>query len=61
MKVDLAITEAITTRLRDATDQTDEFQRRFRELITLALEGNYRDADIRRVLDLVAVEPEDEA
>lgn len=61
MKVDPAINEAIDACLTQADDQTADFQRRFRELIIRVLEGNNREADTRRVVDLVQVDPEDEA
>lgn len=60
MKVDPAIDEAIDACLNDADYQTDDFKRRFRALIVLALDGNTKDSDTRRVMELVSVEAEDE-
>lgn len=36
-------------------DQSETFQRRFRNLVELMLSGNYQDADVRRVMELLSV------
>jgi len=36
-------------------DQSEAFQRRFRNLVELMLSGNYQDADVRRVMELLSV------
>ena len=60
MAVDAAITEALDTELANRSDQTDDFQRRFRTLIELVLTGNYQDADVRRVMEMLKVKIEAE-
>ncbi len=60
MAVDAAITEALDGELATRVDQTDEFKRRFRTLIELVLTGNYQDADVRRVMELLKVKIEAE-
>lgn len=61
MAIDLAVKEALDTTLAEATDQSDDFKKRFRRLITLVLTGNYEDSDVRHVMDSVhvVVQPED--
>jgi endonuclease III len=58
--VDAAITEALDAELANRSDQTDDFQRRFRTLIELVLTGNYQDADVRRVMEMLKVKIEAE-
>jgi endonuclease III len=36
-------------------DQSDTFKRRFRNLVELVLAGNFQDADVRRVMELLSV------
>lgn len=60
MAVDAAITEALDAELANRPDLTDEFKRRFRTLIELVLTGNYQDADVRRVMELLKVKVEAE-
>lgn len=60
MAVDAAITEALDAELANRSDQTDDFQRRFRTLIELVLTGNYQDADVRRVMEMLKVKIEAE-
>jgi endonuclease III len=60
MAVDAAITEALDAELANLSDQTDDFQRRFRTLIELVLTGNYQDADVRRVMEMLKVKIEAE-
>ena len=36
-------------------DQSESFQRRYRKLVELVLSGNYQDADVRRVMELLSV------
>ncbi len=60
MAVDAAITEALDAELANRSDQTDDFQRRFRTLIELVLTGNYQDADVRRVMEKLKVKIEAE-
>ena len=60
MAVDAAITEALDAELANRPDQSDEFKRRFRTLIELVLTGNYQDADVRRVMELLKIKIEAE-
>lgn len=55
MELDPAISEAIDTVLAAQPDQSETFKRRFRNLVELILTGNYQDADVRRVMDLLSV------
>lgn len=38
--------------------QSEQFQRRFRQLVENALIANHDDADVRRVLELISVDLE---
>lgn len=58
--MDAAITEALEAELAAHSDQTEEFKRRFRTLVELVLTGNYQDADVRRVMELLKVKVEAE-
>jgi endonuclease III len=60
MAVDAAIIEALDAELANRTDQSNEFKRRFRTLIELVLAGNYQDADVSRVMQLLKVKIEAE-
>ncbi len=55
MALDPALQEALDSTLSDATDQDDDFRKRFRRLIELVLIGNYEDSDVRTVMDTVHV------
>lgn len=55
MELDPAISEAMDAVLAEHPDQSETFQRRFRNLIELTLTGNYQDADVRRVMELLSV------
>lgn len=55
MNLDPAISEAMDNVLEGHSDQSETFQRRFRNLVELALSGNYQDADVRRVMELLSV------
>lgn len=49
------LAQALDEVLRNATDQTDEFKRRFRQLIENTSTGNMLDSDIAEVIRLAAV------
>lgn len=51
--------QAIATSI-EPLDQSVEFKRRFRRLIENVLDAPVSDADVREVLDLYAVEVEEE-
>ncbi|RWO22199.1 hypothetical protein [Mesorhizobium sp.] len=55
MAIDAAVKEALDATLAEATDQPEDFKRRFRRLITLVLNGNYEDSDVRNVMDSIHV------
>ncbi len=55
MEVDPAISEAMEAVLAGHPDQSEAFQRRYRNLVELVLSGNYQDADVRRVMELLSV------
>jgi hypothetical protein len=55
VEVDPAISEAMDTVLAGHPDQSESFQRRYRNLVELVLSGNYQDADVRRVMELLSV------
>ena len=55
MELDPAISEAMDAVLAGHPDQSDMFQRRFRNLVELVLTGNFQDADVRRVMELLSV------
>ena len=58
MELDPAISEAIDNVLAAQPDQSENFKHRFRNLVELALTGNYQNPDIRRVMELLSVNPE---
>lgn len=49
------LAQALDEVLGGATDQTDEFKRRFRQLIENTATGNMLDSDIAEVIRLAAV------
>lgn len=55
MNVDPAITQAVESALAEASGQTEEFGKKFRNLVKLVLEANYQDSDVRRVMDAINV------
>jgi endonuclease III len=56
MNIDPAITEALEATLAEASDQSGEFKKRFRTLVSLILTSNYKDADVRRVMESLSVQ-----
>ncbi|MGF9693777.1 hypothetical protein AAIH46_13240 [Rhizobium sp. 0TCS1.26] len=60
MAIDPAILDALDAVLARHPEQSEDFRKRFRTLVQLVVEGNFKDADIRRVMDLVAVDLERE-
>jgi endonuclease III len=60
MTIDSAITEALEAMIADSNGQTEEFKKRFRTLISLILTSNYKEADIRRVMESISVQAESE-
>ena len=60
MKIDLAVKEALDATLAEAKDQDEDFKKRFRRLITLVLNGNYEDSDVRNVMDSIHVDVQSE-
>lgn len=61
MPIDPAVKEALDATLAEAVDQSEDFKKRFRQLITLVMSGNYEDSDVRNVMESihVVVSPED--
>lgn len=55
MELDPAISQAIDAVLAGHPDQSETFQHRYRTLVELVLAGNYQDADVRRVMELLSV------
>lgn len=55
MAIDPAVQKALDATLAEATDQSEDFKRRFRRLITLVLSGNYEDSDVRNVMESIQV------
>jgi hypothetical protein len=60
MAIHPAVETALKAVLSEATDQTEEFKREFARLITLVLDGNYEDSDVRSVMDKAHVTPRPE-
>ncbi len=58
LELDPAISKAMDAVLAAHPDQSDVFQRRFRNMVELVLTGNYQDADVHRVMELLKVSPE---
>jgi endonuclease III len=56
MNIDPAITEALEATLAEVSDQSGEFKKRFRTLVSLILTSNYKDADVRRVMESLSVQ-----
>lgn len=55
MELDPAISQAMDAVLAGHPEQSETFQRRYRNLVELVLAGNYQDADVRRVMELLSV------
>ncbi|WP_141441579.1 hypothetical protein [Delftia acidovorans] len=49
------LTLALNEVLADATDQSDEFKRRFKQLIENTATGNMLDSDVSEVIRLAAI------
>lgn len=60
MDIDPALSEAVSYVLSNA-DLGEDFDRRFRRLIKLTLEGNYDDPDVRRVMESIKLPLETDA
>jgi hypothetical protein len=56
MNIDPAITEALDATLAAASDQSGDFKKRFRTLVSLILTSNYQDSDLRRVMESLSVQ-----
>ena len=55
MAIDPAVNEALEATLAEVADQSEDFKKRFRWLVTRVLSDNYGDSDVRNVMDIIHV------
>ena len=58
--IDPALQEALDAALIGAADQSEDFKKRFRHLITLVLNGNYEDSDVRNIMKCIHIDMQEE-